>query len=140
VESISLSIAPGAVLRTFEESDSAELTAVIAGKRAQIEANDGFEGGDCARRADRRRGGLPRRRPGQLLDHAFGVWDLHRVIVEAVVDNTRSRAVPERLGFREEAVRREAKLIRGGYEDAVLYAMLAPDWSRSPAREATGSE
>jgi hypothetical protein len=44
VESISLSIAPGAVLRTFEESDSAELTAVIAGKRAQIEANDGFEG------------------------------------------------------------------------------------------------
>ncbi len=60
------------------------------------------------------------------------------MIIEVVVDNVRSRAIPERLGFREEAVLREAKLIRGRYEDAVLYAMLAPDWSLSPAREATG--
>lgn len=74
-----------------------------------------------------------------LLDHAFGVWDLHRVIIEVVVDNARSRAIPERLGFREEALLREAKLIRGSYEDAVLYAMLASDWPPTP-REATGSE
>jgi RimJ/RimL family protein N-acetyltransferase len=43
-----------------------------------------------------------------------------------------------RLGFREEAVLREAKLIRGRHEDAVLYAMLASEWSLTP-REATGS-
>jgi ribosomal-protein-serine acetyltransferase len=73
-----------------------------------------------------------------MLDRAFGTWGLHRVIIEAVVDNVRSRAIPERLGFREEALLREAKLIRGRYEDAVLYAMLASDWS--PGRpEATGS-
>ncbi|MBS1886926.1 MAG: GNAT family N-acetyltransferase [Actinobacteria bacterium] len=75
-----------------------------------------------------------------LVDHAFREWGLHRVVIEVVADDARSRAIPERLGFREEAVLREAKLLRGRYEDAILYAMLAPDWPWSPGREATGSE
>jgi ribosomal-protein-serine acetyltransferase len=75
-----------------------------------------------------------------LLDHAFGTLELHRVVIEVVVDNGRSRAVPERLGFTDEGILREAKRLRGRYEDAVLYAMLAPDWPGSAPREATGSE
>jgi ribosomal-protein-serine acetyltransferase len=186
-----LPIAPGAVLRPFEESDAEELTAAIAAnrehlsrwlpwaeshgfedsveclarKRAQIEANDGFEGAivldgriagatgfhgvDWINRstsigywlaADAVGRGLMSGAVRALLDHAFGVWDLHRVVIEVVVDNARSRAIPERLGFREEALLRGTKLIRGSYEDAVLYAMLAPDWPLSPAREAIGNE
>jgi len=182
-------IGPGAVLRPFKASDAGELTEAVAAnrehlarwlpwaethgfedsveyldrKRAQIEANDGFEGAivldgrivggagfhgvDWINRsssigywlaADAVGRGLMSGAVRALLDHAFGVWDLHRVIIEAVVDNQRSRAVPERLGFREEALLREAKLIRGRYEDAVLYAMLASEWPPSP-REATGS-
>ncbi|HEY2477565.1 MAG TPA: GNAT family protein [Solirubrobacterales bacterium] len=185
-----LPIAPNAVLRPFQESDAEELTAAIAAnrehlsrwlpwaeshgfedsveylvrKRAQIEANDGFEGAvvldgrivggagfhgvDWINRstsigywlaADAVGCGLMSGAVRALLEHAFGVWDLHRVVIEVVVDNARSRAIPERLGFREEAVLREAKLVRGRYEDAVLYAMLASDWPLSPAREATGS-
>lgn len=184
-----LSIAPGAVLRPFKASDAGELTEAIAAnrehlarwlpwaeshgfedsveyldrKRAQVEANDGFEGAivldgrivggagfhgvDWINRsssigywlaADAVGRGLMSGAVRALLDHAFGAWDLHRVVIEAVVDNARSRAFPERLGFREEAVLREAKLIRGAYEDAVLYAMLASDWPPAP-REATGS-
>jgi ribosomal-protein-serine acetyltransferase len=134
-------------------------------KREQIDADDGFEGAilldgrivggagfhrvDWLNRstsigywlaAEAVGRGLMTGAVGALLDHAFGAWDLHRVIIEVVPDNVRSRAIPERLGFREEAVLREAKLIGGRYEDAVLYAMLVPDWSPSPAREATGSE
>ena len=60
------------------------------------------------------------------------------MVIEAVVDNARSRAIPERLGFSEEGVLREAKLIRGRYEDAALYSMLAADWPPA-ALEATGS-
>ena len=56
-----------------------------------------------------------------------------------MVGNERSKAIPERLGFRQEALLREAKLIRGSYEDTLLYAMLAPDWESSPAREAIGN-
>jgi len=184
-----LPIAPGAVLRPFKASDAGELTEAIAAnrehlarrlpwaeshgfgdsveyldrKRAQIEANDGFEGAivldgrlvggagfhgvDWINRsssigywlaAEAVGRGLMSGAVRALLDHAFGVWDLHRVVIEAVVDSVRSRAIPERLGFREEAVLREAKLIRGAYEDAVLYAMLASDWPPAP-RDATGS-
>lgn len=137
----------------------------IARKEAQIEADDGFEGAivvdgaivggagfhrvDWINRttsigywlaADAQGRGLMSATVRALLGHAFGAWDLHRVIIEVVVDNARSRAIPERLGFTEEGILREAKLIRGGYEDAALYAMLASDWPPSAAREAIGSE
>lgn len=63
-----------------------------------------------------------------LLDHAFGTWRLHRVEIRAAVDNARSRAIPERLGFTQEGVAREAEQIGGRYVDQVVYAMLAGDW------------
>ena len=63
-----------------------------------------------------------------LVDHAFRGWGLNRVEISAAVDNARSRAVPERLGFREEGVRREAERHAGRYLDLVVYAMLAADW------------
>jgi len=63
-----------------------------------------------------------------LVDHAFGGWGLERVVIEAAVGNARSRAVPERLGFREEGVRRRAERVGDRYVDLVVYAMLAADW------------
>jgi ribosomal-protein-serine acetyltransferase len=123
-------------------------------KRLQVEANDGFEaaividgrvGGvvgfhavDWVNRstsigywldADAEGRGLMTAAVTALLDHAFGEWDLHRVIIEVVVGNERSQAIPERLGFRQEAILREAKLVRGSHEDTRLYAMLAPEWA-----------
>jgi ribosomal-protein-serine acetyltransferase len=150
---------PWAKSHGFEDS-----VEYLARKRAQIEAGDGFEGAivldgwiagaagfhgvDWLNRstsigywlaAEAVGRGLMTGAVRALVGHAFGALDLHRVVIEVVVDNVRSRAIPERLGFREEAVLREAKLLDGRYEDAALYAMLAPDWSESPAREATGS-
>jgi len=134
-------------------------------KRMQVERNDGFEGAieldgqivgvvgfhaiDWLNRstsigywltAKAQGRGLMSAAVRALLDHAFGVWGLHRVIIEVVVGNERSRAIPERLGFTQEAILKEAKLIGGSYEDTRLYAMLAADWSSSSAREAIGSE
>jgi RimJ/RimL family protein N-acetyltransferase len=63
-----------------------------------------------------------------LVDHAFGTWRLHRVEIRAAVDNTRSRAIPERLGFTREGVVREAERIGDRYIDQVVYSMLAGDW------------
>jgi len=132
-------------------------------KRLQIEANDGFEaaivldgriaGGigfhrvDWVNRstsigywlaADAQGRGLMTAAVAALLDYAFFEWELHRVIIEVIVGNERSQAIPERLGFRQEAILREAKLIRGGHEDTRLYAMLAPEWaSRGVDRDGT---
>lgn len=64
-----------------------------------------------------------------LVDHALSVWELNRVEIRAAVENRRSRAIPERLGFREEGRLREAELVDGRYLDLVVYSMLAKDWN-----------
>jgi ribosomal-protein-serine acetyltransferase len=68
-----------------------------------------------------------------LIDHAFTTWKLDRVAIHAAVDNVRSRAIPERLGFREEGVLRAVERIGDRRIDHVVYSMLAEDWS--PARD-----
>jgi RimJ/RimL family protein N-acetyltransferase len=75
-----------------------------------------------------------------LLRRLTSPRDLHRVVIEVVLDDGRSRAIPERLGFTEEGIPSEAKMIRSSYEDAVLYAIPASDWSPPAPREAIGSE
>jgi ribosomal-protein-serine acetyltransferase len=64
-----------------------------------------------------------------LVDHAFGDWDLHRVEIQCAPANRRSRAIPERLGFREEATLRENELVGGRWLDSVVYGLLEGEWS-----------
>jgi ribosomal-protein-serine acetyltransferase len=63
-----------------------------------------------------------------LVEHALSVWDLNRVEIRAAAENRRSRAIPERLGFRQEGTVRQAELVEGRYLDSVVYSMLAADW------------
>jgi ribosomal-protein-serine acetyltransferase len=84
--------------------------------------------------ADRQGRGLMTDAVRALVDDAFGSRGLHRVVIEAGVDNVRSRAVPERLGFREEGVRREAERHGERYLDLVVYALLASEWPPGAAR------
>ncbi|HXQ89363.1 MAG TPA: GNAT family protein [Solirubrobacterales bacterium] len=65
------------------------------------------------------------------LDHAFYEWELHRVEIHCAPENRRSRAIPERLGFREEAHLRETELIAGRYLDSIVYGMLADEWAEA---------
>jgi ribosomal-protein-serine acetyltransferase len=62
-----------------------------------------------------------------LTSYAFGTWKLNRVEIRAGVENLRSRAIPERLGFVEEGVLRHAERVGGRFIDHVVYAMLAGD-------------
>jgi ribosomal-protein-serine acetyltransferase len=67
---------------------------------------------------------------GALVDQALVAWKLRRVEIRAAVDNGRSRAIPERLGFRQEGLLRQAERLGDRYVDHVVYAMSATDWSR----------
>lgn len=62
-----------------------------------------------------------------LADHAFTAWGLQRVEIRAAAENRRSRAIPERLGFTEEATLPRAELVGGRRLDSVVYAMLNPE-------------
>jgi ribosomal-protein-serine acetyltransferase len=63
-----------------------------------------------------------------LVDQALIGWGLNRVEIRAAPENQRSRAIPERLGFREEGVLREAEHVGDRFLDSVVYGMLAADW------------
>jgi ribosomal-protein-serine acetyltransferase len=62
-----------------------------------------------------------------LTEHALSAWELNRIEIRAAVENSRSRAIPERLGFHREGTLREAERVGGRYLDLALYAMLATD-------------
>jgi ribosomal-protein-serine acetyltransferase len=64
-----------------------------------------------------------------LVGHAFTQWKLNRVEIRADVENTRSRAIPARLGFRQEGILRQAYRVGGDrYSDDAVYSMLASEW------------
>jgi ribosomal-protein-serine acetyltransferase len=80
------------------------------------------------------RRGIVTRAVAALVDHAFKVWKLNRVEIQAATDNERSRAVPLRLGFTEEGVLRQTERVGDRFVDHVVYAMLAQDWRPPPDR------
>ena len=80
--------------------------------------------------ADRQGAGTMTTAVCALLDHAFERWQLSRVEIRAGVLNTRSRAIPQRLGFREEGVLRSAERIGTRVIDHVVYVMTAREWRR----------
>jgi ribosomal-protein-serine acetyltransferase len=80
--------------------------------------------------------GTMTRAVGALAEHAFSQWGLNRVEIRADVENVRSRAIPERLGFTREGTLRQAYRIGGDrYSDDVVYSMLAADWAAARSRE-----
>ena len=64
---------------------------------------------------------------GLLTEHALSTWELNRVEIRAAVENRRSRAIPERLGFREEATMRRVERVGDRQLDCVIYSMVAGD-------------
>ena len=65
-----------------------------------------------------------------LRDYAFKDIELNRIDIRCAPSNQRSRAVPERLGFKEEGVLRQAEWLYERYVDHVVYSMLRDEWLR----------
>jgi ribosomal-protein-serine acetyltransferase len=73
--------------------------------------------------------GLITRGARLLVNHAFNDLRLNRIEIRCAPDNAASRAVPLRLGFTEEGLHRQVLAIHGGFQDLVMYAVLARDWT-----------
>jgi len=63
-----------------------------------------------------------------VLDDLFLTRRLHRVEIRVAPENHRSRAIPERLGFRMEGILKEAGRYGGRWGDLIVYAILDREW------------
>lgn len=66
-----------------------------------------------------------------LIDYAFNELQLNRLEIDVAVDNIRSRAIPERLGFTQEGLLRGKYWVHDHFVDAAVYGLLASDWESS---------
>ena len=62
-----------------------------------------------------------------VVDHSFGTVALHRIEANIRPENTASRRVVEKLGFREEGLQRRLLAIDGAYRDHSGYAVTTED-------------
>lgn len=66
-----------------------------------------------------------------FVDYALNELELNRVEIRAAVENTKSRAIPERLGFTEEGCIRQAEWLYDHYVNHIVYGMLKEDWKKA---------
>jgi ribosomal-protein-serine acetyltransferase len=73
--------------------------------------------------------GLVTRAVRVLIDVGFEELGLNRIIIRTGVENRRSWAIAERLGFTREGIERGSGRGTGGYYDQVVYATLRDEWT-----------
>lgn len=78
--------------------------------------------------SDQQGKGIITRAVSAIVDDAFDNLGFHRVEIHCAAGNNRSRAIPERLGFKQDGIMREAGLLSGEFVDKVIYSMLASEW------------
>ncbi len=64
-----------------------------------------------------------------MVRHAFEEGQVQKVEISCAAENTRSRAVPERLGFTQEGVLRRSGWLHDRFGDGVFYGLLREEWN-----------
>jgi ribosomal-protein-serine acetyltransferase len=68
-----------------------------------------------------------------LLTFVFDSLGMNHVQIRVVPENTRSLAIPKRLGFVYEGTQRQAQFLNGQFHDFAVYSMLASEWANRTA-------
>lgn len=63
-----------------------------------------------------------------IVSEGFLSYDLNRIEIRCAAENHRSCAIPQRLGFEEEGLLREAEWLYDHWVDLRLFAMLKRTW------------
>jgi ribosomal-protein-serine acetyltransferase len=73
--------------------------------------------------------GLMTRACKAMVDYAFHSLNLNRVVIRCATGNRRSCAIPQRLGFTQEGVLRQAEWLSDHFVDLIVYSMLVSEWA-----------
>lgn len=65
-----------------------------------------------------------------LIDYAFNDLNMNRVEIRCAIENVKSRAVPERLGFQLEGTLRQFLWRHTRFYDMAIYGILAEEWEK----------
>ena len=68
--------------------------------------------------------GIMRESVKDLIDLGFKYYSLNRIEIRCAVENYKSRAIPEYLGFQQEGIIRMAEKVYGKHLDHVVYGLL----------------
>lgn len=63
-----------------------------------------------------------------LINYAFKELKLHRIEIVAGTDNYKSYAIPERLGFVKEGIKRDIEFIDNRFVDYAFFSILEHEW------------
>ena len=63
-----------------------------------------------------------------MIAHAFEELKLNRIVITCDTENSKSRAVAERLGFTQEGVLRQSEWLKDRFIDEAVYSLLADEW------------
>lgn len=83
--------------------------------------------------------GLATEGAGVVLQIAFDVMRMHRVIARIEARNTGSARVLERLGMRREALLVKNEWFKGEWSNEADYALLDEEWASNPVRSLISS-
>lgn len=63
-----------------------------------------------------------------MVNYAFKEVGLNRIEIRCATGNTRSCAIPDRLGFTFEGIQRQAEWLYDHFSDLKVYSLLASEW------------
>jgi len=66
-----------------------------------------------------------------LTTFALNTLELNRIYINCAEGNAKSRAVPERLGYKQEARFTDGERLYGVYHDLIVYCMVRRNWQHS---------
>lgn len=65
-----------------------------------------------------------------LINYGFEKLELNRVTIKCATENTKSRAIPERLGFKLEGIIEQNERLYDRFVDHAHYGMLKENWNK----------
>ena len=66
-----------------------------------------------------------------ILNLGFTTLNLHRIEIKCATKNSKSKAIPEKLNFKQEGILRQAELLNNHWTDLYLYSLLKEEWMQN---------